>query len=306
MEIKKFKCRASKIGILMTGHAGKSYKEQYDDALVKKESLNVRLLEFKNKECKTALQIVSEKLPEAEKEIIRLQPLINEVILSQSAKSYCQEWLISELTGKKKDIRSKYLSRGKAMEDNAIKRIATHYGCELVKNGNQLENEYFTGEYDTKTIEIVIDTKVPFDAFTFPFFAVEPDKDYYGQLQCYMDLTGLKKGSLCYCLENGSEEQINKLSWDIARDLGKEEPDIEDWDAAENELSYDHLPDYLRKKVFEFGYNEAYVKKAEQMVIASRKYIETELLPLIAISVNNINVVGEKVFDPASISNEDF
>jgi len=107
MKIKPFKCRASKIGILLTNHTGKSYKEQYEEALHKKEYLNARMSEFKNKECKTALQIVNEKLPETEKEIERLKPLIDEVILSETAKSYCKEWLISEITGKKKDIRSK-------------------------------------------------------------------------------------------------------------------------------------------------------------------------------------------------------
>jgi len=279
--MKQFRCRASKIGILMTNHTGKSYKEQYEDALLKKESLTIRLSEFKNKECKTALQIVNEKLPETEKEIERLKPLIDEVILSETAKSYCKEWLISEITGKQKDIRSKYLSRGKAMEEKAIERISKHYGCELVKNENQLENEYFTGMFDTNTTEIVIDAKVPFDAFTFPFFETEPDKNYYGQIQGYMNLTGLRKGSLCYCLENGSEEQIEKLSWQIAKDLGKDEPDMTEWDLAESELSYDHLPESLRKKVFEFGYSETYIQRAEKMVIASRKYITTELIPII-------------------------
>lgn len=276
--MKQFKCRASKIGILMTNHSGKSYKEQYEDALLKKESLNVRYSEFKNKECKTALQIVNEKLPETDKEIERLKPLIDEVILSESAKSYCKEWLISEITGKRKDIKSKYLSRGKAMENDAINRISKHYGCTLVKNETQLENEYFTGELDTKTDVIVIDAKVPFDCFTFPFFETEPDKDYYGQLQGYQNLTGLRKGSLFYCLENGSPEQIEKLSWEIAKALEKDEPDIEDWDLAESELSYDHLPESLRKKVFEFDYNESYIKRAEKTVLACRKYIEEELL----------------------------
>lgn len=279
--MRQFKCRASKIGLLMTNHTGKSYKEQYDDALLKKESLNTRLSEFKNKECKSALHIVNEKLPETEKEIERLKPLIDEVILSETAKSYCKEWLISEITGKKKDIRSKYLSRGKAMEETAIKRISNHYGVELVKNEESLENEYFTGTYDTNTPEIVIDAKVPFDCFTFPFFETEPDKNYYGQIQVYQELKKLRKGSLCYCLENGSDEQIQKLSWDIARELGKDEPDIEDYDSAVEELSYDHLPESLRKKVFEFGYDEAYIRKAEKMILASRKYIENELIPLL-------------------------
>jgi hypothetical protein len=279
--MKQFKCRASKIGLLMTNHTGKSYREQYDDALLKKESLNERLNGFKNKECKLAIQIAEEKLPETEKEIERLKPLIDEVILSETAKSYCKEWLISEITGKKKDIRSKYLARGKAMEEKAIERIGKHYGLELVKNEDELENEYFTGTYDTNTPEIIIDAKVPFDCFTFPYFETEPDKNYYGQIQVYQELKGLKKGSLCYCLENGSEEQINKLSWDISRDLGKDEPDIEDWDVAVEELSYDNLPDSLRKKVFEFGYDEAYIKKAEKMVLACRKYIENELIPML-------------------------
>lgn len=281
MEIKKFKCRASKIGLLMTKHTGKSYKEQYDDAVSKKESLSTRLSEFKNKECKSAIQIKYEKLPEIEKEITRLQPIINEVILSETAKSYCKEWLISEITGKKKDIRSKYLERGKAMENEAIKRISKHYGVDLVKNVEPLENEYFTGEFDTKSTEIVIDAKVPFDCFTFPFFETVPDKDYYGQLQVYQELTVLKKGSLCYCLENGSDEQIEKLSWQISKDLGKDEPDIEDWDLAEQELSYDHLPESLRKKIFEFDFNEAYIRKAEKYVLSARKYIETELIPML-------------------------
>jgi len=167
------------------------------------------------------------------------------------------------------------------MEDSAIKRIAKHYDSGIYKNETELENEYFTGTFDAKNSDIVIDAKVPFDAFTFPFFETEPDKNYYGQLQVYQELLGYKKGSLCYCLENGTEEQINKLSWDIARDLGKDEPDIEDWDIAVEELSYDHLPDSLRKKVFEFEYNENYIKQAEKMVLASRKYIEKELIPML-------------------------
>ena len=105
------------------------------------------------------------------------------------------------------------------MEESAIERVANYYGCDLEKNEINLENEFFTGTYDAKNLERVIDTKVPFDAFTFPFFVEKPDTDYYAQLQIYMELTGLKKASLCYCLENGSDEQIERLSWQIAKDL---------------------------------------------------------------------------------------
>jgi len=204
--------------------------------------------------------------------------------MGETAKSYLKEWVVSELTGKEKDIKSKYFSRGNAMEEGAIFRASKHYDCELHKNEINLENEYFTGTYDTKNFERVIDTKVPFDAFTFPFFVTEPDKDYYAQLQIYMELTGLKKASLCYCLENGSQEQIEKLSWQIARELGKDEPDIEEWDLAEKELSYDHLPDILRIKVFEFEYDKAFIEQLEIRVLQARKYIEEELLT----QINNL------------------
>jgi len=198
--------------------------------------------------------------------------------MGETAKTYAKEWLISQITAKEKDIKSKYLERGNAMEESAINRVAKYYNCELVKNDINLENDFFTGTFDAKNNERVIDTKVPFDAFTFPFFAEKIDPDYYGQLQIYMHLTGLKKASLCYCLENGSDEQIERASWKIAKELEKDEPDIDDWEQAEKELSYDNLDENLRIKVFEFDYDEDFIKKAEERVLQVREYIEKELL----------------------------
>jgi hypothetical protein len=198
--------------------------------------------------------------------------------MGETAKSYAKEWLISQITGKEKDIKSKYLDRGNAMEESAINRVAKHYNCKLVKNDINLENDFFTGTFDARNTERVIDTKVPFDAFTFPFFVEKIDPDYYGQLQIYMHLTGLKKASLCYCLENGSDEQIERLSWKIAKELKKDEPDIEEWEQAEKELSYDLLEDKLRIKVFEFYYDADFIEKAVERVLQVREYIEKELL----------------------------
>lgn len=195
--------------------------------------------------------------------------------MGETAKSYCKEWYISEITGKTKDVKSKYLDRGNAMEDAAIERVAKHYGVNLIKNDIQLENEYFTGTFDCRTFDRVIDTKVPFDAFTFPFFENELDPNYFAQMQCYMHLTGLRKASVCYCLENGSDDQIEKLSWQIAKDAGKDEPDIDDWNEADAQLNYDHLPENLRIKVFEFEYDETFIEEAKQRVIDSRNYLES-------------------------------
>lgn len=199
--------------------------------------------------------------------------------MGETCKNYLKEWVISEFTGKQKRIRSKYLTKGINAEPMALKRIGNYYGVELKKNEKRLKNDYFTGEFDTMTKDIVIDAKCSWDAFTFPFFVTEIERSYYLQLQIYMELTGLKKASLCYCLENGTDEEIEKLSWEYAKENGHDEPDIDDWEQAEKELNYDHLPESARIKVFEFDYEPAIIEELKQRVIDARVYIKNELLP---------------------------
>jgi hypothetical protein len=86
--------------------------------------------------------------------------------MGETAKSYIKEWVISEFSGKKKDIKSKYLERGNALEADAIARVGRYYQTKLAKNEIMLENEWFTGTFDARTFDRVIDTKVPFDVFT--------------------------------------------------------------------------------------------------------------------------------------------
>lgn len=201
--------------------------------------------------------------------------------MGAGTKTYVQEWLISELTGLRKRIDSKYLRSGVEREAASLARASKYFECDLVKNTTQLENDFFTGEFDSKTDDRVIDVKSSWDPFTFPLFETEPDKGYVRQLQIYMDLTGLEKASLVYCLENGTEEMIESLSWKIAKEAGAEEPDIEHWDLAEKELNYDHLPDNMRIKVFSFTRDEELIKNMKQSVLDCRNYINNELLTII-------------------------
>lgn len=201
--------------------------------------------------------------------------------MGAGTKTYVQEWLISELTGLRKRIDSKYLRSGVEREDASLKRASKYFECDLVKNTTQLENDFFTGEFDAKTDDRVIDVKSSWCPFTFPLFETEPDKGYVRQLQIYMDLTGLEKASLVYCLENGTEEMIESLSWKIAKEEGAEEPDINHWEQAEKELNYDHLTENMRIKVFSFERDEELILNMKKSVIDCRSYIEKELLPII-------------------------
>lgn len=194
----------------------------------------------------------------------------------QTPRTYQEEWLISEITGKQKEIDSKYLRRGVEMEDAAIKRV----GVNLVKNEESFENEYFKGTPDVITEDTVIDTKCSWDCFTFPYFMKEPPILYVAQLQIYMHLTGRKKAKLAYCLENGTMEQINRLAWQKAKSDGADEPSIEHWDEAEKDLNYDHLPDHLRIKIFDFEYDQSMIDNLIEGVVLGREYVN-ELLTTI-------------------------
>lgn len=198
--------------------------------------------------------------------------------MGAGTKSYVEEWLITELTGKEKRIDSKYLRSGIEREPASLARASKYFGVELAKNETQLENEFFTGCYDAKTADMVVDVKSSWCPFTFPLFETEPDKGYVRQLHIYMDLLGIKKASLVYCLENGTEEMIEKLSWTFAKEERAEEPDITHWEKAEKELNYDHLPDEMRIKVYTFERDDELISNMKQAVLDCRNYIENELL----------------------------
>jgi hypothetical protein len=197
---------------------------------------------------------------------------------AETPKTFVKEWFISELTGKRKSIESKYLRRGIEVEDLAIERIGKKLGIELKKNKKSFEDDFFTGTPDVIIEDTIIDAKSSWDCFTFPYFMEFPPILYVAQLQVYMEMTGVKKAKLVYCLENGTEEQINKLAWQKAHEVGVDEPTIEHWNQAEKDLNYDHLYDDLRIKIFELDYDSIMVQNLKDGVEFLREYIKTDLL----------------------------
>lgn len=273
-KLPEFKCRASKAGLLNMGYKCIS------------ESDISRIKELEN-ERDTLINANGNKVKwtdNKKKELESLMHLSNNPQLGESIKSYLKEWLISQLTGKRKEIESKYLTRGLEVEHLAIERIGRYYGVECKKNTTQLENDYFTGEYDTKVnldVPMIVDAKSSWSAFTFPYFDAEPPLGYEDQTLVYLDLSGLKKGGVTFCLENGTHNEIERLSWKLSKKDGADEPDIKHWDEAESLLNYDHLPDSMRIKVYEFDINDYRISEMKKRVIECRQYIKNELLPII-------------------------
>jgi len=174
--------------------------------------------------------------------------------LSKTTKSHLQEWLKSEIYGIRKQIKSKYLDKGNAVEDSAIDYAAAELGWLFaIKNEEFFEDEYFCGTPDVMLDDTIVDIKSSWDCFTFPLFEDEiPNKDYLYQLQVYMHLTGKRKATLCYVLMNTPEH------------LSYEEPQ-----------DYSDVESKYRIKTFDIEYDIEVIDKLIERVKISREYIKT-------------------------------
>lgn len=206
--------------------------------------------------------------------------------IGKNCLSMLQDWLITAVTGKRKEIESKYFSHGHFGEPSALARAGKHFNKKFEKNDLYLENDFFGGTFDARSGDLVIDVKCPWEAHNMPYFDDEPPKGYYNQLQAYMDLTGLKKAALVYCLEDHSENEIDKLAARLAYqqalklglDPSEHEPTMEHWNEAKERLTYVKLPDNLRIKVYEFERNDELIERMHNRVIECREIINNDLI----------------------------
>jgi hypothetical protein len=176
--------------------------------------------------------------------------------LSETTKTFAEDWLKETIYGIKKDIKSKYLTKGINLEDEAIDNAILWLDLPFaIKNERFFEDDFFTGTPDLILEDEVLDIKNSWDAFTFPLFEKEiPTKAYFYQLQIYMHLTGKRKARLVYLLLNTPES----LTY-------------------EPQHKYDNVDKKYRIKEFKIEYNEQVIKELQTRVETVREYIKTLL-----------------------------
>lgn len=174
-------------------------------------------------------------------------------ILSETTKNYLHDWIKEIIYGQKKQIDSKYISKGIEYEDMAIDKAIEWLDLPFtVKNKKKFEDDFFTGEPDLLLDDTVVDIKNSWDCWTFPLFENEiPTKGYYYQLQIYMHLTGLKKAKLVYVLLNTPETKYT------------------------TEIDYSNVDTKYRIKCYDFEYDSEAIEQIKKRVIESRDYILT-------------------------------
>ena len=208
---------------------------------------------------------------------IMTNPRTKGELLSQTAKTYIEEQVIQDKYGIKKQFYSRYTDKGILVEDDAIKLVSDILDLGFTwKNEDHFTNDWMTGTPDVNTDTVLLDVKSSWDATTFPFFATEiPTKDYWFQLQGYMELTNKTESLLCYCLVNTPEEmvedEVRRAHWNA--NLLEESIDLRD--EVQKRHNFDHIPDNRRVKVFEVKKDEAVIEAIKERVELCREYYNT-------------------------------
>lgn len=117
--------------------------------------------------------------------------------------------------GRKKDIVTKQMEKGIAVEDDSITLFSRVEKKLFEKNIERLENEWFTGHpdiFEGESIwkaEEVDDIKSSWELDSFIVKLIEDaDPGYVPQLNVYYDLTGAKRGNIVYCLVDAPPEMV--------------------------------------------------------------------------------------------------
>lgn len=119
--------------------------------------------------------------------------------LSQSAKDELIKIYVKQVYGREKEISSKYIEKGLAVEEDSITLLSMIKEKFFVKNEERKENDFISGLPDI--IAPLHDTKSCWDIHTFYVHKTKPlKKDYEWQMQGYCELYQEDSGKVVFCL----------------------------------------------------------------------------------------------------------
>lgn len=157
---------------------------------------------------------------------IMTEPRSKSETLSETCKTHLIELFVEERYGRTKDVETRYMEKGLALEQDALTMYSRLTKTFFVKNETRLSNDWITGEPDAfigKSIQdadVIVDTKCSWDLFSFwKARTSDVNKAYFWQLTGYMALTGARSARLVYCLLDTPESLIlaeqKRLWWKL-------------------------------------------------------------------------------------------
>lgn len=208
---------------------------------------------------------------------IMTNPRNKSAVLSETAKTYCQNWVKEQLYDRQREISNKYMEKGNIVEDNSIDFISEILDLGfLIKNETYYENDHLTGTPDVILKDSVIDVKNSWDCFTFPLFDEDiKNKDYMYQLQGYMELTGRKDAKLIYILSDTPLNLIEREAYYWCKNNGYDELDMGIYKSFLEKMTYKTIDKDLKYKIFNIQKDEEIIKSINERVEMCRNYIKT-------------------------------
>lgn len=203
--------------------------------------------------------------------------------LTQTAKTFVDELYIRYKYHRYKDITSRYIAKGLAVEEDSITLYSRFSKRFFVKNEDNLFNDFITGTPDLfvkegDKVAEVIDIKSSWDIWTFFKSKRELNDAYYWQMQGYLWLTDCDRGTVVHCLVDTPDEIINderrKLSWKMGSISG----DSPEYVSAETELvknmTYSDIPINERVVEWSVSRDEEAIKKIIEKVELVRETLK--------------------------------
>ena len=185
--------------------------------------------------------------------------------LSETAKALCLELFIEKKYGRRKYFDSKYMVKGREVEENGITAYNVHVikttgeYVEINKNTERRTNDFITGEPDIITPKLA-DIKSSWDIFTFWDSKTKAlNKDYFWQLHGYMMLFGHDEADLVYTLQNTPEEIVKREArFRVCKD---------------NEFNFDDLPAEEKIFIINIKRDEQAIQSIADKVTMAREFI---------------------------------
>lgn len=266
----------------------KSPRAKYDNycAVLEEEQTKYEQMDERKQGMKTGLAKAA-KIAGLEYEIARLQPFKHDDPLPDGAKSFLKR-LYGELKyGKqsyKKEIGTKYTTKGKMVEQQALELIGLLDGQNYQKNDLRVTNEFISGVPDSFIGESIYnaiyvpDVKSSWDLETFLENIGKPlSRQYWWQLQGYIDLTQSLGGEVSYCLINTPPSIIEQERMNLMKRMDVVTEEDPAYKEAEiiliNNLTFDNIPAKERRLKFEVNRDDNAIQRIHERIPKCREYL---------------------------------
>jgi hypothetical protein len=206
--------------------------------------------------------------------------------LGETCLKHLAECWVEQRYKRRKDYSNKYMEKGKAVEEDAITLYSRVTKTFYLKNKEVVTNDFFTGTPDLFTGKSVReatdikDIKCSWDIHTFYHnLLASTKKQYFWQLQGYMDLTGAKTASLVYVLINTPDKLVmderKRLAWRMGvSDENVDQDYIDALEQLEKNMNFDDIP--LEERYIEIAVprDQEAIDKAHKRVNECRVFLE--------------------------------